>query len=145
MGTLSTNQHLPLLVGHGLTLGLETLTGFKFDPHSPYSGCRICGELFQADADRRPLGYILIWRLNLEGVLEKNLENRKQWSLHHAKQHPASAHRQLALSGRWCTPEAAHKFAAFGIISIIDLAVDQEVAAALKESSPIPTDDVEGS
>lgn len=42
------------------------------------------------------------------------------------------------------TPEAAFKLAAFGIISLSDLLVDEEVAAALLLSSSIPTNDAKG-
>lgn len=53
-------------------------------------------------------------------------------------------HYSLAMSGRWTTPEAAFKLAAYGIISLSDLLVDDEVAVALMESSAVPKDDAEG-
>jgi hypothetical protein len=49
----------------------------------------------------------------------------------------------LKISGLTMTPEAAHKLAAFGLIPISDMVLNEEVASALMESHPVPSSEVE--
>lgn len=137
--------NVPSLVVHGASVGLRTLTGLNFDPSRPYAGCRICGRIFQSRFDRDPVGVFRTQGAfrSEEHVNAYALQLRKGWSQTHAKTHSAHEHLSLALSGRWCTPEAAEKLAAFGTISIIDLVMDNEVNSALATSSAVPADDVE--
>lgn len=110
------------LVGHGLAVGHRALDGFNFDINKPYRYCRICGGIFQHEHESACL----------------------LWGVAHARTHSTLEHHQLRISQRWMTPEAAFKLAAFGIISLSDLLVDEEVAAALLLSSSIPTNDAKG-
>jgi len=96
--------------------------GFWFDPARPYTYCRICGTLVQHSQD----------------------EVRRRWSHRHARfAHTATEHRQLALSGRWLTPEAAYRLAAFGVIDLQGLALDDELIHAYASSSATPLDNPE--
>lgn len=135
------------LVAHGLAVGLDTLTGLLFDPHKPYVGCRLCGRVYQSIADRDPVGVYeknpASFDYNPNHVTIFAMEKRKGWSITHAKQHSEQEHLSLAMSGRWCTPEAALQLVAYGVISLIDLAIDDEVSSALRESKPVPKDDSE--
>lgn len=123
------------LVGSGFAIGLTSLEGLEFDPARPHTFCRICGAVFQGPLDRTAVG-----------VFQEALAlgERKAWSHKHAKHHSAREHRSLELSGRFCTPEAAHKLVAYGVLPISDALADEEVAHALFESSPVPLDDAEG-
>jgi len=94
-----------------------------FDPDCPYTGCRLCGRIYQND----------------------DSENRKAWSFSHAKEHPAQEHINLQLSGLWCTPEAAQEFAAYGIVPISDMFFSNEISSALAEAPRIPVKEVEKS
>jgi hypothetical protein len=110
------------LIGTGFAVGLPTLTNFQFRDHIPWSACRICGLVYQ----------------NPDAL------KRIEWAQKHAHTHTDTEHRQFQLSGRQFTPEAANRLAAFGVIPILDLVLDDEVADALKESHPVPRDDAEG-
>lgn len=112
------------------------LLGLLFDPNCPYTGCRICGAVYQSEFDRAV------------GDFEHNmlaLSLRKEWSVSHAKRHSDKEHLNLAYSGRWCTPEAAKKFASYGIIAVSDMVLSLEHEQALLESSSVPFEDAEGS
>jgi hypothetical protein len=130
------------VVGTGFLVGKEELTNFLFDPSKPYSACRICGEVFQTELDRRiPPGHephnSLIARL---GKLR-----RDEWRKTHHGTHTEQQHNMLALSGSFATPEAAQKLAQMGIIPISDMVLNDESEAALAEGSATPTEDAEGS
>lgn len=98
-----------------------TTPGEGFDPNRPYTGCLICGRVFQDD------DYL----------------TRQVWSFKHAKTHKAKEHFELWMSGNWCTPEAAQVFAAFGIIALSDMVWSEEHKQALLESKPIIVKEVE--
>lgn len=117
-------------------VGSSHLPGLLFDPNCPYTGCRVCGEVFQSTLDRRD-------NLDYE---QKHLamQYRKLWSQKHAKTHSEQEHLNLAMSGMWCNPEAAQKLASFGIIALSDMVLYDESEMALKEAKSIPIDDVEG-
>lgn len=134
------------LVVHGAAVGLQVITGLHFDPNYNYAGCRICGAVFQSNADRNPVGVLAREPrfCTVEEVNAHATELRRQWSQNHArKEHTEKEHLDLALSGAWCTPEAAYLLAAFGTIPISDGAISDEHYHALLESKPIPTDDAE--
>lgn len=113
----------------GATVGLNTLAGLLFDPDKPFTGCRVCGAIYQSPQDRR------------YGDTEVTREGRRLWSVVHSRRHLPGEHVALAKSGKWCTPEAAKELAAFGVITLDD---GDEYVAALLESNPIPTNDAEG-
>jgi len=72
------------------------------------------------------------------------MENRKAWSIKHARTHSAKEHALLAISGNWCTPEASQKFAAYGLIPITDMVLSDEHQDALRNAKSIPINDAEG-
>lgn len=131
----------------GAAVGLDALPGLKFRPDRDHSYCGICGAVFQSEADRDPVGVYqqdpaqFSHRLANVEIHARNL--RQQWRLTHSKTHPQRAHNSLRLSGRHVTPEAAEKLAAFGIISLTDLVMDDEVSHALRLSKAVPKDDAE--
>lgn len=120
------------LVGTGFTLSNP---GMLFRADCPYTCCRICGAVFQSTLDRQ------------KGSFEHNfnaMQMRKGWSITHAKLHSDEEHLKLAKSGMWATPEAAKRLAAYGIIALSDMVLFDESSDALRASSPIPINDVEG-
>lgn len=131
------------LVLHGAAVGLKSLTGLNYDPAFSYAGCRICGKVYQSEADRNPVG--LLSRnprfCTIEEVNAFATELRRNWSRKHAKEHSDKEHLDLAYSGQWCTPEAALLLAAFGTIPLTG---DASIEQALLESSPVPLNDCEG-
>jgi hypothetical protein len=132
----------------GGAIGLDALTGLRFLPHRPFAGCRVCGEVFQSEADRFPSDVFEAnpreFDFNPNNVTLYATGMRHQWSLKHSKRHSQRMHDALAASGAWATPEAALKLVAFGVVNLGDSLVSDEHEAALSESSPVPVDDVEG-
>lgn len=114
-------------------------TGMEFMPDRDYTYCRICGRVFQPWLNRVPQE-----EYTQEVVLAAELL-RREWSQSHAKTHSATEHRQLALSGRHCTPEALEHLLPLGIIPLTDLALDDESRQAGLEAPRAPSNDVEGS
>lgn len=82
-----------------------------FNPDIPYSGCCICGDIYQSFDKRQ----------------------RKLWASKHAITHTRQQHEQLRKSGRPFTPEAAQKFAEIGLIDLVALATDEDYIQAYKE------------
>jgi hypothetical protein len=133
---------------YGVTNGRRPITlqglmpvvpeGMEFMPNRDYTYCRICGVIFQPELNRVPSE-----DYTQEVVLAAELL-RREWSQAHAKTHPESEHRSLALSGRHCTPEALQRLVPFGIIPVSDLALDAESEQAGLEAGRMPINDVEG-
>ena len=132
----------------GAAVGLDALTNLRFLPHRPFTGCCICGEVFQSEADRFPSDVFQAnprqFDFKPDNVTLYALGMRKEWSHKHAKTHSQRQHDLLASSGHWATPEAVVKLVAYGVVNLGDGLINDEHEMALKESSPIPTDDVEG-
>jgi hypothetical protein len=126
----------------GMAIGLDTLD-LEFLPHKPFTGCRICGKVFQSALDRDHPFDGLPEHMQLSRGWEA-LRRRKAWSIRHAKTHTSTQHRDLQMSGAWCTPEAAQILASYGVISLTDIIMNAEVSTALHQSSAVPVDDVEG-
>jgi len=126
----------------GLAIGLETL-GLEFMPDKPFIGCRVCGAIYQSAIDRDHPFNDLPEHMALSRAYEAMLR-RKEWSQRHARTHTSQEHLNLAMSGAWCTPEAAQKLAACGVIAMSDMIFNQESACALHEGSAVPINDVEG-
>jgi hypothetical protein len=55
---------------------------------------------------------------------------QRLWALAHNRTHPDWERRQLALSGRFLSPEATQALVPFGLIPISDLVMDGENEAA---------------
>ena len=113
------------------------LDGLDFIPNRDYTYCRICGTIFQPQLNRVPDEEYTAEVIFAAEIL------RREWSQTHAKQHSQAQHRQLALSGRHCTPEALQRLVPFGIIPVSDLVFDNESEHAGLEATRMPTDDVE--
>jgi len=111
--------------------------GITFDPNRDYTYCRICGVIFQPALNRVPSS-----QYTPEVILAANLL-RREWSQSHAKLHSDTEHRQLALSGKHCTPEALQKLVPFGIIPVSDIVMDNESEHAGLEAPRMPFNDVE--
>lgn len=119
-----------MTIATGLAVGLKEI-GIEFEPDKPFVCCVICGAIRQTPHDRTNKN--VLW----------GLRNRRAWAEKHRKLHSEREHRQLRNSGLSMTPEAAKKLAAFGVIPVMDMVMNEETAVALLESSPIPTDDAE--
>jgi hypothetical protein len=122
----------PYLLATGAAVGLNSLVGLLFEPSRPYTACRICGKVYQSALDRAL------------GNCPTTLEQRKSWSHQHARSHSSTQHRQLASSGLQFTPEAANALAAFGIVPLSDMVLNDEVESAMAESKAKPFNDAEG-
>src|SRR5262245_50208043 len=117
------------------TTGFQALhdDGLNFDPSAPFAGCRICGLLFQTALDRLA---VKTQRQQLDAEA-----HRTMWQHQHSRTHPDHEHRLLAISGLWCTPEAAMQLAAFGVYALSDIAISDEHAQAGREAKAIPSND----
>lgn len=113
--------------------------GMTFMPDRDYTYCRICGVVYQPELNRVPES-----EYTVEVILAANLL-RREWSQYHARSHTSTEHRQLAQSGRHCTPEALQKLVPFGIIPVSDIVFDNESEHAGLEAPRAPVNDVEGS
>lgn len=114
--------------------GMPLVEESIFNANRPYTGCLICGRLFQTDKDRSA------------NTLEEQVNAmamRKLWSRRHSKTHSNADHARLKLSGLMCTPEAAEAFQAYGIISISDMILSDEHEDALLKAKPIIVKEVE--
>lgn len=110
------------LVAYVMQQVLKHLTNGAFDPERPFTYCRICGDLYQAPAVTEGLA----------------IEIRLSWSKQHAKKHTLKQHTELVLSRRWLTPEAAYRLAPYGVVDLIGLTLDEEVASAYAEAKGMP-------
>lgn len=94
----------------------------NFNAALPFRACLLCGRVFQCS----------------------DLERRDKWAQIHARRsHTQTEHYMLMLSGLVMTAEAAQRLAAFGIIPISDMVLNEEVEAALLEAPSRATQEVE--
>lgn len=119
-----------------------TQAGIEFDITLPYSGCYLCGEVFQSRYD-------LLYNtptlskdgievfINVDAVRAKADSLRLLWRALHSEGHLSSEHERLARSGDLMTAEAALKLAPLGIIPL-EGTNNLEVFAAMKEAPRIP-------
>lgn len=128
-----------IVFGPSLTTGESRALGMDFDAQSPYSGCRLCGALFQSALDRTPVK-----------TLEQEIQAvtwRREWTLKHAKEHPTQEHIALERSGMWATPEATQKLAAVGIVPVSDIVRSQHGDGSHEQAglsaSRVPVEDSE--
>jgi len=124
-----------LFLSHSI-IGASTLVNFDFYPDRDHTFCRICGTIFQAEITKAD-------DYDTPGNVLFAYGERREWSHKHSLTHTATQHRQLAESGHFITPEAAHRLAAYGIAPIGDMVFSDEHAKACLESSSLPTDNVE--
>lgn len=118
----------------------QSLTSLSIRKDREYAGCAICGRVFQS-------------RLAIElsdeewnsdrGVFEHAVAiETREWRDRHNKTHTEREHRAHVASGRTFSPEAAHRLAPYGLVSLDD-AQEDEVAHAMLEAPRAPVDDVE--
>lgn len=135
----------------GGAVGLKDI-GMVFNPAANFTGCRLCGFVFQSALDR--LLFNLVHDSPVVELRNKELQDEidhvehrsLQWrkaamGRHMRRTHTEQEHNTLAMSGEWCTPEAAFKLAPLGVFPLQD---SGEVAVAMYEAPRAPTDDVEG-
>lgn len=119
---------------HVTPLGLDTET---FNPHASFTGCQICGEVFQSELDRKTyLGYASPAE-QIQATVQRR--NWSQWHASHS--HTQKEHDMLAASGRFCTPEAAMKLAPLGIVTMSDNVFSVEHEQAQAEAPRTPVDE----
>jgi hypothetical protein len=123
-----------LILSHGIVAKPKSL---DFLPDRSHIACKICGTIFQSWYDQLP-AHEVSPETELAGMIE-----RRDWSIKHAKQHPNHVHRSLVKSGRFATPEATVKLAAYGISPVSDMVLNDESAHAALEAPRCPIDDVE--
>lgn len=121
-------------------VGREVLTGFEFNPVYFFSACRICGAVYQEEADRNPLDETDPDRA---AWLDNQFRRHRNWRERENNRHKEHEHRKLLLSGNWCTPEAAVILAPLGIFSLTDLVMSDSVSAALGEAPRAPVEDAQ--
>jgi hypothetical protein len=128
------------IIFKGSIVGREVLAGLEFNPDYFYSGCLICGDVYQTEADRNPPDAP-------SPEYEEYFINQKKrhfdWRYRENKRHSEREHRMLLLSGNWCTPEAARKLAPLGLFSLTDLVKGNEITAALGEAPRAPEGDAQ--
>lgn len=97
-------------------LGLTEL-GCEFNPHAPFTACRLCGELWQTPLDRLSQeladdGEIL----RAQAIAAEQTDLRHTWLEHHNNQHHDKTEIEaLNMLGWAMMPSAAHRLAPFGI------------------------------
>ena len=128
------------IIYHGSIIGREELTGFEFNPTFFFSGCLLCGEVYQTEEDRNPPDES---DPELVPYLFKQKQRHLAWRARENNRHPEHEHRKLAMSGHFCTPEAAIKLAPLSLFSLSDLVASPEIAAALREAPRAPRNDAQ--
>ena len=146
----------PLLLS--TPIGLESL-GSDFDPNAPFTGCRLCGDLFQHEEDRicyeQLQAGIIVERRLLDhtsifigpeyyvDMIDRCTLRRKLW----IKEHNAEKHSELEIArfakhadrtGQAFTAEAANKLAPFGITPLASGIDDPEIVDALAKAPRAP-------
>lgn len=117
---------------------LENAMRDSFHPKAAFSGCCICGAVFQSELDRKVFAG---WATPAEQV--QATVARRNWSQEHArKMHTQKEHDALAASGRFCTPEAAYKLAPYGVVTLTD-SFHEENRSAQEEAPRIPENEPE--
>jgi hypothetical protein len=112
---------------------------FKFRKDREYAACRICGRVFQSGLAHvaNDFEYENDPAIKMAIAIET-----KMWRSRHNEKHSEKEHLALHASGLTFTPEAAHRLAPYGIVTLDN---DSEVASALLEAPRAPVDDVESS
>lgn len=140
-------MNVPYITGAAVGLNDRTLPGLMFNINAAYTGCLLCGAVYQSILDRRvaTLQIEVSNPLNtfIDTYIAQATQLRKQWAAQHGLTHPVSAHIALQKSGLFCTPEAALKLTPLGIVGL-NHTPNSDVAQAMFEAPRAPTDDVEG-
>lgn len=142
-------------------VGLSSL-GSDFDPNAPFTGCRLCGDLFQHEEDRvcyeQLQAGVIIERRFLDhtsyfigpeyyvDMIDRCTLRRKLWLKRHNRVNHSEAEielfaKQAAKTGQAFTAEAANKLAPFGITPLVSSTDDPEVVDALAKAPRAPSID----
>lgn len=121
-------------------VGQSALTNFELRKDREYAFCRICGDIFQSR--------VALVAGNIEWVLDPLLKlatslETKEWQAKHNKRHPDHVHKSFAMSGRFLSPEAAHKLAPYGVAPLSDMIFDAECEHAVSTAPRAPVAEVE--
>ena len=134
--------------------------GALFNPHAPFSACRLCGALYQTDDDRTVRNYMQSGRItehynhltkesyftgdsSATRLLDESTERRQRWRrLHEWRYHTQNEIDNFAKTGFALTPEAAHKLAPYGIVPTGNM--HEEIVDALATAPRAPINDAEG-
>ena len=132
---------MPLILDHSI-VGQPALTHFNLNKEREWAGCRICGAVFQS-----PLNQLTpeVYYSDPDIAIAAHLET-KEWRAKHAKTHTEKELTDFNQSGMSLTPEAAHKLAPFGFVSVSDAALgppDSETNDALGTAPRAPLDSPE--
>jgi len=100
-----------------------------FDATKPHTFCNICGAIYQSKLDRSAM-------TPAEAI--QATEQRKSWSHLHSQSHSHREHELFKQSGRFVTPEAAHRLVPYGIIPLSDQMFDEEVDHAARTAPRMP-------
>lgn len=128
---------IPYLTRAQLPSSLKA-AGVEFDVLAPYSGCFLCGEVYQSPYD------ILYLEMSedpftplhkLHDVKAKADALRFAWRSAHSNSHTTEDHERLAESKDLMTPEAAMALAPLGVIPLDG---SNEVMQALAEAPRVP-------
>lgn len=107
-----------------------------FDPSYPYSYCRICGEMFQTKALRKPVTRLEQYdpvNAPRDSIAKCNI--RRAWALKHDTKHTQREHEYYSRGGtRYFSPEAAAALSRYGIFPVSELVLVPEVLQAVNEN-----------
>lgn len=125
-----------------MAVGLKAVD-CEFDVLAEYSGCWLCGAVFQSAQDRA------YYTLLEQGISSDQLINLKahadrlrfEWRDEHTLKHSSEEHEQLARSKDLLTPKAAMRLAPLGIFPLEGSA---DVMQALAEAPRAPLQEIEG-
>jgi hypothetical protein len=117
--------------------------GINFDTEAEFSGCWLCGAVYQSPQDRA-YKTLLDANVPVESLvqLKQNADRlRDEWRTKHSQQHSDNQHEALALSPDLCTIEAGIRLAPLGVFPL-EGSVD--LMQALAESARIPEGRIDG-
>jgi hypothetical protein len=113
-------------------IGLDSL-GSTFNAEAPFSACRLCGVLYQSEADLEQYNMWVTYERFSRSVIEeypeafkrykvleeKAFERRIRWRVAHYKRYHTDAEvDSLIATGFAFTPEATYKLTSYGIFPI---------------------------
>lgn len=132
----------------------------EFDPRAEYAGCRLCGQVYQTELDRRVIALIELGYLELRhnplldedfiygdeeyvAIYNEASERRQRWrALHRKRYHSDREVEAFSKTGFALTPEAAHKLAPFGFAPMGNM--HRDIVNAMETAPRAPVDDAEG-
>jgi hypothetical protein len=134
---------IPYMTGAQLTSTLKAV-GVEFDAFAEYTGCFLCGAVFQSPQDRAY--YVLLCDpsipneklMQLKAIADRR---RDEWRTKHSEnEHTQAEHEELARSRDLMTPEAAMKLAPLGMFP---LEGSKEMFDAMAEAPRVPDGRIE--